>query len=291
MPVPEELEPRFNQKNASHRAKVATTYQTDNLWNCDDCYSYKDKVEKILAWRSDGSPEQPTFPVGQPPPPKVILPREYLVKWQDRGYRRAAWVHHGWLAATHAGLLRSFLVSGPRVELLKEAVAEDKVANEFAEGGIGHVADDSRDSSARPDEEAHVPGLLGPIPDAHRRIPPAWKTTDRVLDCLLFHVPPKKGKFKKKTRRRSPATDSEEEDEEIDAEASREMERVFTYGEEPNDEYTETVEGFERRTGDRLSVDDVDRVIWAFIKWDDLGYEDGVWLSIYLFIYIFCDHF
>ncbi|KAI0030210.1 SNF2 family N-terminal domain-containing protein [Vararia minispora EC-137] len=275
LPVPDGLAFRIDREDPHDRAKLAHFYHDENKWQCNDCSSYINKVEKILAWRPyPDNAAQPSFPPGQPPPIKVLLPREYLVKWQDRPYRRCDWVPHGWLSSLHGSLLRSFLASGPRVELLKEAVTEDKVANDFAEGGVGEIADESRDSSARPDDTA----LLGPCPDAERRIPPAWKTTDRVLDCRLFYVRPKPSRMKHKRKAKSrTVTDSEDEDEEMDTEALNERNRAFEYGSMPDEKFIETVNDYERRTGSDLTADDVDKVIWALIKWDDLGYEDASW--------------
>ena len=98
MPIPDgwDIEPASYKGD---RAELAEHYQKtpgDYMWNCDDCASYKDKVEKILAWKAypDNAP-QPYYPPGQAPAPKTMLPRKYLIKWQDRSYRRVTWVPHG----------------------------------------------------------------------------------------------------------------------------------------------------------------------------------------------------
>ena len=80
MPVPDGWDNDARQYTGG-RAEPAHHYQKsdgDYHWHCDDCASYKDKVEKILAWKPDpeGAP-QPYYPPGQAPPPKTMLPRKY----------------------------------------------------------------------------------------------------------------------------------------------------------------------------------------------------------------------
>lgn len=277
MPVPDgwEIDPA---KYKGDRAELAEHYQKtpgDYEWNCDDCGSYKDKVEKILAWKPfpDNAP-QPVYPPGQAPAPKTMLPRKYLIKWQDRSYRRVTWVPHGWLASTHSGLLRSFLVAGPRIELLKVPVTPDHEANDVAEGGVGAVTDGSRDSSARPEDEHRHRNPFDACPDAERRIPPAWKTVDRVLDVRFFRTSEKakgRGKGKKSAKR----VDSSDEEEPLDEDAQLDWDRAFEWGDKPDDTYLETVEERVDRIGDDIQMKDIDKVAWAYIKWDDLGYEEG----------------
>ena len=274
MPIPDgwDIEPASYKGD---RAELAEHYQKtpgDYMWNCDDCASYKDKVEKILAWKAypDNAP-QPYYPPGQAPAPKTMLPRKYLIKWQDRSYRRVTWVPHGWLATTHSGLLRSFLVTGPRIELLKVPVTPDHEANDVAEGGVG---DDSRDSSARPEDEHRHRNPFDACPDAERRIPPAWKTVDRVLDVRFFRSPyaaKPKGKGKKSSKR----VDSSDEEEPLDDDAKMDWERAFEWGDKPDDSFLESVEERVDRTEDDIHMEDIDKVVWAYIKWDDLGYDEG----------------
>ena len=59
-----------------------------------------------------------------------------------------------------------------------------------------------------------------------------------------------------------------------DKSAREEYEKAMDLGEEPSSEVTETVEEFEKRTGQELGEEHIGRVIWAFIKWDDLLYEE-----------------
>jgi hypothetical protein len=56
--------------------------------------------------------------------------------------------------------------------------------------------------------------------------------------------------------------------------AQREWDEAFEFGEEPSAQNTSTLEEWEAREDD-LSADDINLVVWAFIKWDDLGYEEG----------------
>ncbi|TCD65653.1 hypothetical protein EIP91_002326 [Steccherinum ochraceum] len=254
---------------------LATHYQKETNWRCADCVSFVYLVENILAWRpSPPHAVEPALSGNEAPNYKVALPREYLVKWQDRSYRRVQWVPHMWLLATNPAKLKNFLAGSRPIELLPEPVAdEDAMA-------VDLVADAPPDDS-EPKRSSAV--SLGPLSDAERRIPPTWKTVDRVLDVLLwrpqkyYHPSGKKGKNKKASK------PVEEEDEELVGEdqesAHAEREAIFDDGEEPNEDVTETVSQFEERTGRSLSLEDVDRVVWAFFKWNDLTYDAATWDS------------
>ena len=243
---------------------IAEYYQRDQDWSCSDCLSFVYRAEKILAWRPyPPNAIQPELPVG----PKMQLPREYLVKWQGRSYRRVQWVPHGWLASIHAALLRIFLTHGPRVNLLEHAVREDQVANAFSEGGIGGSSKESDDSQPEARSER---ATLSAISDAERRIPPAWKTVDRVLDVLIWSPNKQRSKTSKKVRATSVDADHSPE-----PEAQKEWDEVFESGEEPSARNTRTLDEWEAEKEGDLSVEDIDRVVWAFIKWDDLGYDEG----------------
>lgn len=173
--------------------------------------------------------------------------------------------------------------SGPRVELLKEAVEDDRIANDTAEGGVGPMTDESRDSSLTPDQQ-HISGPLPPCPDADRRIPPAWRTVDRVLDVRLIvsrHVHKKGSRAGGRGHRKvvnSGSADDEPDDaagEELDEDARKELDDAFILGEQPRDTFLEPVEAFEKRVGRKLGICDIGKIAWAFFKWDDLGYEEG----------------
>lgn len=252
---------------------IAEYYQRDQDWSCSDCLSFVYPAEKILAWRPyPPNAIQPELPLGEPIGPKMHLSREYLVKWQGRSYRRVQWVPHGWLASVHAGLLRNFLTHGPRVNLLDHAVREDQVANAVSEGGIGGLSKESDDS--RPETRSETYTLSG-VSDAERRIPPAWKTVDRVLDVLIWSP----NKQRSKTSKKKVKTTSVDADNPLDPEAQEEWNEVFKTGEEPSTQNTRTLDEWEAEKEDDLSIEDIDRVVWAFIKWDDLGYDEATWDS------------
>ena len=258
-------------------AMIARYYQHENNWTCADCSSYQYTVDNILAWRPfPPNTIEPPRPAGQTPHYKEPLPREYLVKWVDRSYRRTSWVPHGWLLATHAAKLRHFLVGGSKIELLKEPVKEDAVANAVAEGGIG-VAEESRESSVRLGTvKSDVPLFLGALPDADRRIPPAWKTIDRLLDIKLWSPVRKSLKAKASKRNADDAIligDGEDEDDDTVIEALNQRNAAFEDGEPPDQRFMIGIDEFEKtRT---MVAEDISKVVWAFIKWDDLGYDEG----------------
>ncbi|KAI6047780.1 P-loop containing nucleoside triphosphate hydrolase protein [Pisolithus marmoratus] len=115
-------------------AERAQYYQSNNDWQCVDCASFV----------------YPPKSANYTPNIKTPLPREYLVKWVGRSYRRVQWVPHMWL-------LRNFLASGPKVELLEDPT--DK-STTFEPG-----------RRAKPDYLAPQP-----LKDAELRIPPVWTT-------------------------------------------------------------------------------------------------------------------
>ena len=232
-------------------ASLAKHYSVD--WFCGDCASFTYKVEKIIAWRP--SPEGAAQP--DKPNYKDALPREYLIKWKDRSYRRVTWVPHMWILATHGLMLRHFtLGTGPKVTLMERPVLEE-VQDLEPTAPVG----DTRDSAPPVTfgdviEEAPLPSEdLGPaeaIPDAQLRIPPAWKTVDRVLDILLWR--PKKGS---------------------DDEAMEHQRKIaFEFGEQPSDEYVFSLDSWERANKGDITEKHIRHVAYAFFKWNDLGYED-----------------
>jgi hypothetical protein len=185
-------------------------------------------------------------------------------------------------------MLKKFLENGPRIEL----VAENKDREEVDGGSASMfeiIDDDTRNSSAKTEVQLlELPS--GPLPDAERRIPSAWKTVSRVLDVLLWYpqkrrLQPKTSKRTKKHGRRRKRTrnvvESEEEPSD-DTEDDETKERIdadymaaFDEGEQPPEDLTETLEEYEERTAESMQMQDIDRVIWVFVKWDDLGYEEG----------------
>ncbi|KAH9942923.1 SNF2 family N-terminal domain-containing protein [Amylocystis lapponica] len=286
LPVPQD-ERAFPDPEDTSPADVAEYYQQTYGWKCADCFSYVYSVEHILAWRP--YPENavdPPRPAGEPANVKSALPREYLIKWADRSYRRTQWVPHMWLLATHPAKLKNFFSTGRKVQLLSEAVSDDKAdggGNSAAAFDIG--GDDAEGASVKP--EAARASALDAEPDAQRKIPPAWRTVDRVLDVLLWHpdarlgaASKKKGKRAEKGKQKRVKGDEETGDESdgSDAvEARAERDAAFEAGEQLGEDVTETVDQFEERTESTLGESQIGRVVWAFFKWDDLGYDDASW--------------
>ncbi|KAI0936745.1 hypothetical protein AcV5_004808 [Taiwanofungus camphoratus] len=282
LPFPQEL----TVYPAGARAiELADYYQTLKRWQCPDCASFVYSVEHILAWRPypENAVEVP-HPVDEPVNYKTSLPREYLVKWADRSYRRTSWVPHMWLVATNATRLKNFLSNGSKIQLLAEAISEEKAdGNENIE--VATFEFDQEDSN---DSSGHPGGFspLLPLSDAELRIPSRWKTVDRVLDVLLW-LPEKRlrshknSQHTRRNQKRAKRIESDDGDKEYSerAVADAEYEAAFKHGEELSEDLTESVDEYERRTGKTLDERQIDRVVWAFFKWNDLGYEDASWDS------------
>lgn len=244
--------------------QIATYYQSKKSWLCADCASFLYPLDKIIAWRP--YPANAKEAPGSVPHYKDQLPREYLVKWQDRSYRRLSWVPHMWLVSTNPSKLKNFLSGGTKVELLKEVQQDDASSASATPFEIGA---ESRGSSAKP---TAAYGPLDALPDAERRIIPAWKTVDRVLDVLLWVKEKKKVPKHKRPQRR---VESDEEDVEMEDELPRELRAVFEQGEPPLEGWALGPADWEERQGWELSYDDIDKVCWVFTKWGDLGYDEG----------------
>lgn len=252
-------------------------YQEKTQWQCADCISYVYAVEHIIAWRPFPSTavEPPREP-GEVPNYKSHLPREYLVKWQDRSYRRTEWVPHMWLVATHGARLKNFLTSGSRVVLLPEPVA-DAAATDDAPPVFGAAEEEKDETETTP---AAILTSLDPIPDADKRIQPAWKTVDRVLDILLWspekrRKPAKSRKSSAKGKRKAQHKRVDSDDTSAQDAVDKEFQAAFDDGEQPSADLTETVDQWERRNKRHLRASDIDLVVWGFFKWYGLGYDDG----------------
>ncbi|KAL1739193.1 P-loop containing nucleoside triphosphate hydrolase protein, partial [Schizophyllum fasciatum] len=267
--------PSYDDGADLETAEIARYYQVETRWLCANCFSFIGKsLDKILAWRPyPAGATQPSDPVNY----KDNLPREYLVKWESRSYRRVEWVPHMWLLSTSPAKLKNFLAVGAKVELLDEATARKRKAEESSE----HLSDV---------EETPEPGVAAltlpaneGIVDAKSRIPEGWMTIDRVLDFYLWnpHKPTKaKGKGKKTGRKgkkkRLQRIESDEDDEDVE-QLEKERDKIFDKGEEPPEALTESLEEWEARKKRKFTVDDIDDVIWAFFKWQDLGYDEATW--------------
>jgi len=265
---------------------LAEHYQFTTNWLCASCFSYTYGIHKIIAWRPypPDAIEVP-LPADEPVNWKRLLPREYLIKWTDRSYKRVHWVPHMWLVSTHPGMLRNFLEGGSKVELLADAASGDDAldANSIAIPTFEIGEDDTGDLAK---SEARTPALpSGPLPDAELRIPPAWKTVNRVLDALLWY--PKRGDIAERRKQKakgkkvihldgeSDLSDLTEEEHGVNHKFEEEYAAIFEEGEQPAEDLTETLEEYEDRTGNSIQMEDINRVVWAFMKWEDLGYEEG----------------
>ena len=258
---------------------LAQYYQEETEWRCGDCSSYTYELDKVLAWRPyPVNAVEPPRPDGEHPHYKSALPREYLVKWQGRSYRRTQWVPHMWLVATHPQKLKNFLDAGAKVELLEQALSETtmEIQKERSESQGNIPFEIGADTVIDSALSMTVALPLGAAPDAERRIPPAWKTVDRVLDILLWT--PKKFKIAKKGKgkaaKRRVDSEDEDEDETLDARVEAEFRLAFDEGEQPRDDVTETVVEWEARTKTFITGKDIKNVVWAFIKWEDLPYDE-----------------
>ncbi|KAF8078789.1 SNF2 family DNA-dependent ATPase [Lyophyllum atratum] len=258
-------------------AEIAQAYAQN--WLCADCASFRFGVDKIIAWRPyPPNVVEPSRHDGEVPNYKDSLPREYLVKWLDRSYRRVQWVPHMWLLSTHHAKLKNFLAGGSKVELLN--IADDKLVGDDELTPSFDIGDESRASSTKPG--GNTPALpQDAIPDAERRIPPAWKSIDRILDILLWRPQRQLTKAKKrnsKGKQRATAADPSEEVK-SDVVIQQERDLAFDQGEQPSDDLVETIAAWEARTKRTFSLDNIDLVVWAFIKWTDLGYDEATWDS------------
>jgi len=239
-------------------------------WLCADCSSYRDGVDKIIAWRPyPPNAVEPPRQLDEAPNYKSPLPREYLVKWLDRSYRRLQWVPHMWLVSTHQAKLKNFLTGGSKVELLRVVEEEKRDATLVFE-----ISNNSRASSAKPGTATPFSPLEA-NPDAERRIPRAWKTVDRVLDVRLWH-PKQRPKGTTRKGKRNVNTDmSSDEVEEAAESIEGERTLAFERGEQPSVNFMESVLEWETRTRDTFTLENTSQVVWAFIKWDELGYDEG----------------
>ncbi|SJL05568.1 uncharacterized protein ARMOST_08931 [Armillaria ostoyae] len=255
-------------------AEIAEHYQRN--WLCYDCASFTYPLDKILAWRPyPVNAVEPPRPVSEPPNYKSPLPREYLVKWEERSYRRLNWVPHMWLLSTHPSKLRNFLTGGSKVELLatsRKPIEVEEPASIFEDG------DQSRASSIKPG--TNTPQLpQDAMPDAESRIPPEWKTVDRILDLRLWRSKPKKKAVNKGKRKSRKVSSDEEMEDGANSDFGSDYDAAFSNGEQPDDSMIETVEDWESRTGHEFTTDNAELVVWAFIKWEDLGYDEASWDS------------
>lgn len=229
-----------------------------NDWKCSDCASLQ--LDKILAWRPC-PPDAVEANLPDPPDIKSALPREYLVKWTKRSYRRVQWIPHMWLVSNSYAKLKNFLATGSRVELLEEPVSNADIVH--MNGSLGTGTTSKREGSPP-----------APLKDAELHIPPAWKTIDRILDVKLWY-PPLTSKPRPSRPSRRAIVSDDEADNMLPRGLQIQLDRAFEDGEEPDDALLDSIEEYEVRTKERLGTAHIDLVVWAFIKWQDLEYEEG----------------
>ncbi|CAK5279999.1 unnamed protein product [Mycena citricolor] len=256
LPVPDDLD------SDASPADIAGYYVKN--WLCGDCASYTYSLDKILAWRP--YPPNAVEADDDIPTARGPMPREYLVKWVDRSYLRTSWVPHNWLVSTSNAKLKNFLATGSKVDLLDD------------DGETKHTTDPSQVSDSRAasvKSRAPTPGLApGPLPDAEQRIPPAWKTVDRVLDVVMWTPPTSKKKGKTSTKQRIDSDEDEDEDKDLVLERNA----AYDQGRQP-EIYVQGLQDWEASNRTSLSIDDIDKIAWIFVKWDDLTYDEATWDS------------
>ena len=267
LPTPPMLEPDCSV------ADIAEHYQRMKSWLCADCSSYRYSLDKILAWRPypADAVEVSTDPKGIPNY-KAQLPREYLVKWSGRSYRRVQWVPHMWLVSTNPLKLKNFISGGSKVELLQEpAVDQDATEVDVGPTSLFENEPESRGGSVKASDDT-AKTWLSALPDAERRIPLPWKNVDRVLDIVLWR-PTTSKQASRRTGRRLFSKQDHEDSSNVDDERVHLAHLIFEQGEEPPAHLTETVKEWE--THSDLEKSGIDHVVWAFIKWEELGYDEG----------------
>lgn len=268
--------------------------------------------DQVIAWRPLPANAKEDLDPDEFPDYKDDLPREYLVKWTDRGFRhvcrvqimsalglltvQATWVPHPWLLANAPAKLKNFIIKGPSLDLVTDetlaARGDDMAAPTIA--NLMHEADKTPRSPTHHKHGSasggHIGGGPPPDVDAENSIPVAWKvclqttsdwceadtdlqTVDRVLDVMLL-PPPAKKKSAAKGKGKARATRSRSNSVfETDAETSEN----YKDGIEPPRNRQMDIVDWEEETGRQLDAKDVDNVAklvsWCFVKWDDLQYE------------------
>lgn len=255
---------------------VAITFQEENDWQCADCASYRYQIDSIIAWRPSPPDAIDSYANSELVPNiKEHLPREYLVKWIGRSYRRTEWVPHMWLTTTHASRLKNFYTSGPKIELLSIPSDEGQDVRDMTEKMVDVPllsAEGSRASSIFVETKSHN-GPPKATPDAESRIPPLWKTVDRILDVVLWRS--RENRSSRKKQKSKEGDDEDARGSSLSPEVAEALWEAYELGTEPPPDLTETVEEFEESVGRAIAFEDIGRVAWAFIKWDDLSYDEG----------------
>ncbi|WVF69124.1 hypothetical protein IAT40_003898 [Kwoniella sp. CBS 6097] len=294
-------------------AEIANHYQSRSgegeAWFCHQCREWIWTVDIIIAWRpSPAEAVESALDEDEKANWKDALPREYLVKWTNRGFRHVTWVPHAWLQITTAAKLRNFLEKGPSLDLVTDETLAAR-GDEMEQPTIANVtAEEDRSTSKRThprdDEgkkEKQWVGIgPGPEKDAEGSLPIEWSTVDRVLDIMLLPPSTVKGKGKPVQRRGqritsasvsvsdsargSPAPAEEGEPAAGDPLNPAEDMRAdlgLKDGAQPPKDMMVDIDSWEGRTGRELDENDVDEiaglVTWCFVKWDDLQYDQSTW--------------
>ncbi len=254
--------------------EIARAYQEDKSWLCDDCSSFPSTIDKIIAWR----PYPPNAEEAKPDEAyyRDTLPREYLVKWAGKSYRRTSWVPHLWLLARAQGKLRNFLDGkGPKIQLEHTRIIRSKEGEE----GVRHRVYVEDDGDPKPPTA---------LPNAEGCIPEAWLRVDRVLDVRLWTTEKKEltpaqknGRSGKKRKGVQKVISSDDEPEEVEIienglAANNQRENAYRLGQEPYEGYLETVDEWMARTSQSFTIEFIDQVIWCYFKWEGLDYAEGV---------------
>ena len=251
--------------------QMAKYYQDEYQWRCDDCSTFDGTVDKIIAWR----PYPPNAPLLTPEEVqakrfKDYWPREYLVKWEGKSYRRTSWVPHLWLVTAAYQKLRHFILNGTRVRL-----------EHLRAGGIEGHDDNAR---RRVYEDEGGPPL--PNPHAEECIPEPWKRIEQVLD-VSFWAPHKRIKMlkakavKKRGRVMHSSASDDDDDVAIDEDEMKKLEmlreRARTLGQAclSPDTYETALARKRRKGGEALTIEDIDDVVWCYVKWGELEYQEG----------------
>jgi len=132
--------------------------------------------DQICAWRPHpATAQEPKLPRGEKLDPKADLPREYLVKWKNRGFRHATWVPHNWLKVTTMQKLRNFLEKGPQLTLITDETLAAR-GDDMAHPTIANIHEAESSESVRDRDAANSGGPPADV-NAEASIPEEWRVS------------------------------------------------------------------------------------------------------------------